>query len=176
MKSLRNNKDLFDDQEVPQGHLERFEALLDKQIKEQKNTQKKAIRIKLITSIAAIAACIALIVFVSVEYLNHDNRGNDVISNLSNSSEFAELNNYYQKQMDEQIALIICKAEQADAETEVNIKRDVQKIMEENQIFIQDISQSENQELALFYVVQHYDRNLEILSLINSTLESHFKC
>lgn len=175
MKSIRNNKDLFDDQELPLGHLERFEALLDKQEKELKD-KKKAVRTKMITSIAAIAACVAIVIFIGVEIMGNKVHNNSLIPNLAQSTEFAELNDYYQKQMDNQIALIICKAEQADSETEANIKHDINRIMEENKLFIQDIAKSENQELALFYVTQHYDRNLEVLNLINSTLESRFKC
>lgn len=172
MKSIRNNKDLFDDQELPEGHIERFEALLDKQDKSRNRT----IRIRLITTIASIAACIAILVFIGVKYNGMGKEYNNMTPNLMQSKEFVNLNNFYKHQMDEQITKIMCKLEHADDETSIALKHDIEKIISENRKFVEDISKSEDQELALFYVTQHYDRNLEVLNYIDNTLGSYFKC
>lgn len=172
MKSIRNNKDLFDDQELPEGHIERFEALLDKQDKSRNRT----IRIRLITTIASIAACVAILIFIGVKYNGMGKEYNNMAPSLMQSKEFVDLNNFYKHQMDEQIAKIMCKLEHADDETAIVLKRDIEKIITENRKFVEDVSKSEDRELALFYVTQHYDRNLEVLNYIDNTLGSYFKC
>lgn len=172
MKSIRNNKDLFDDMELPDGHLERFEALLQKQDK----SKRRATRVRLVTTIASIAACIAIVIFIGTKFSHMGNEYSNVAPDLMQSKEFVDLNNFYKHQMDEQINNIMCKLEHADSETSVAMKRDIDKIIAENRKFVADISKSEDQELALFYVTQHYDRNLEVLNFINTILGSHFKC
>lgn len=170
--NIRNNKQLFDDQELPQGHKDRFIALLDKQEK----SSRKAKRIKLMTTIVSIVACVAIIVFIGVKHKDLGQDYDKIVPTLMHSKEFVDLNNFYRDQMEEQIANIMCKLEHADAETSISMKRDIDRLIEENRIFLEDISKSEDKELALFYVTQHYDRNLEVLNFINNTLGSHFNC
>ncbi len=170
---IRGNKDLFDDKELPEGHFERFEALLDKQ---DNLTEKISKKIRLIT-VLSVAATIAILISTGL-YFNSISKLNDLDSNSEKKvlSEFDTTNEFYKQQMLDQIDNIMCKLDQADDETRKQLTKDIQSIINENKQFIDDMQKNDNEEVAIYYMVEHYKTNIQALQFINEKLGNHFEC
>ena len=78
--------------------------------------------------------------------------------------------------MDAQIADIMCKLANTDQENQAQLSADIERIMSNNKDFVQEISRSDNKELAIYYLVQHYQKNIETLENINQKLGKYTKC
>lgn len=168
---IRNNKNLFDDKELPEGHFERFEALLNK---EEIGKEKVSKRFRLVTIFSAVASVILLIgAGIYFSTVNNDGFNN---SQIKMSNEFYTTNDYYKQQMQVQIDNIMCKLDMADNETRIQLVQDIESIISENNTFVTDIQKNDNEEIAIFYMVEHYKTNIEVLEFINSKLENHVEC
>ncbi|MDR1341181.1 MAG: hypothetical protein LBK58_14175 [Prevotellaceae bacterium] len=167
-KYLKGNRNIFDDCEPFEGHFERFEKRLDLHLQEKKH--KRTLKVKLFGAVS-IAASIALIITGIWMYKSS---GDD--SAEQDFSEFAETEAFYRSQMDEQIAGINCKLSRADAETRIQLEKDLQDIVEDAGKFAEEIRGAESEELAIYYLVEHYTANLEALQAINGKLEEYYKC
>ncbi|MDR2652754.1 MAG: hypothetical protein LBC68_10670 [Prevotellaceae bacterium] len=163
-KYFEENKNIFDNQEPLDGHFERFEKRLDNLVAEKK--RKHTLKIRLITA-CSIAASILLVVVAGLWL--HSSKPTKV-------DEFAKTEAFYREQMNEQINDILCKLDKADAETRDQLEKDLQNITEENKKFVEEIKATENEGLAIYYLVEHYNANLEILQSINDILSEYFKC
>lgn len=174
-KYIRDHREEFDDQEMPAGHMERFGALLDKQ--EETNPEKKSKRFHLLT-IAAVAASLAIVTMLGIHFLSPENAitGAAGDGTVTVYSEFLQTNAFYKGQMESQIEDIMCKIENADPETKIQLQKDLEKILAENKEFVEQIEQTDNEELAIFYLVQHYKRNIQALEFINEKLGTHLNC
>ena len=172
LKDIRNNKDLFDDKELPEGHLDRFEALLDKHNKVER---KPAKRIRLSIWFSAAASVAVIVVIASIYYLSNPLGGLEN-NHIKDTNEFYTKNEFYKQQMNQQIQDIMCKLDQTDPETREELQSDLQKVIKENNIFINELKRSKDQEKAIFYMVQHYDRNIQALEFINSKLGKFIQC
>lgn len=179
MKELRehikNNRVVFDDKEPSDGHMGRFEALLDQQ--EEKITKIAFKKVKLVTLFAAVAS-IAILVVVGIKFYEPQQATNSVqvAEEHRVSDEFHATNSYYNKQMQEQIADLMCKLANADPQNQARLNADLQKLIEENNRFVKEIARSDNQELAIAYLVKHYKTNIQVLENINEKLGKHTKC
>lgn len=172
-KYIRDNRDKFDDKEPPVGHIDRFEALLDKEMGRSGIKEK---RYRLIT-VLSIAASLTIVVLFGVHFFTTDIEDDRSDNNsFMVSNEFIQANEYYKSQMEERITEIMCKIDQADTETKIELQKDLSTILNENKSFIERIKQNNNQELAIFYLVQHYETNIEVLDFINEKLGKHLKC
>ncbi|MDU1890994.1 MAG: hypothetical protein E6767_09915 [Dysgonomonas sp.] len=173
-KYIEENRDIFDDNEPIAGHFERFEALLDMQEKENQ-AQKPKRRIRLISAFS-VAASIAVLIAVALKFytLQPVEGGVQIESNVS--EEFVTTNQYYNQQMEEQIADIMCKLAQTDEKNQEQLAAEMQKMKERNTAFVEEISKNENQEMAIYYLVRHYKTNIRQLENINEKLGKHAKC
>jgi hypothetical protein len=165
-KYFEDNKSVFDDKEPLEGHFERFEKRLDKLAAEKK--RKRTLKIRLITLSAA--ASVLLVVAVGLW------RDTPPPDNNVAVSEFSEAEAFYREQMNEQIAAILCKLDKADDETRNQLEKDLQNITEDNKKFVEEIQANKNEELAIYYMVNHYNVNLQTLQFINDKLGEYFKC
>lgn len=174
-KYIQENRSAFDDKEPPMGHMERFEALLKKQEEKKKDLRKPTKRIKFITLIS-VAAMFAILVGVAVKF--YAPQSINVEPSIENgvSDEFLATNEYYSQLMEEQIADIMCKLSNTDSENQGKLTEDLQQIVEENKNFINEMSQNENKEIAIRYLVKHYKTNIEALENINEKLGKHVQC
>jgi hypothetical protein len=170
-KYLEENRSVFDDKEPPDEHRERFEARLNSFATEKK--YKHRLKIRLIATLSA-AASILLIVATGI-WLLAPPPGNGA---MQNSDEFAETETFYRIQMNEQMAAILCKLNNADAETRNRLKEDLQYLTATNDELVEEMrsSKDKDEELAIYYLVEHYSINLEILELINEKLSEYFSC
>ncbi|MDR1582481.1 MAG: hypothetical protein LBS55_04350 [Prevotellaceae bacterium] len=164
-KYLEENRNIFEDKEPLEGHFERFEKRLDKLTVKKK--RKQILRIRLITTFS-VAAAIAIVLVAGLWHSPE--------SVENNISEFVETEAFYREQMNEQITAILCKLDKADAETRDQLEKDLQNITEDNKKFVEEIKNNKNEELAIYYLVEHYNANLQTLQLINDTLSEYFKC
>jgi hypothetical protein len=166
-KYLIENRDIFDDLEPSEGHLERFAERLN--ARDDKQPRKSSLKRRL-TLTFALAASVALIVAVGIWSLSKHE------PTTSNINEFAETESFYQAQMDEQIEAILCKLDKADPETRRQLDGDLRDIIEENRAFLDEIRNQTDRELAIYYLVEHYNVNLETLQSINDRLGEYFSC
>lgn len=173
---IEKNRKLFDDKEPSAGHMERFEALLNKQADIQEPEKRPAKRLKLISFIS-VAASVAILIGVAVKF--YAPQSIEVAPPTENSiatDEFKATNDYYNQQMEEQIADIMCKLAYTDTENQAQLTRDIEKIMSSNTAFVDEMSKNENQEMAIRYLVKHYKTNIQKLESINEKLGKYTKC
>lgn len=175
-KYIEKNRDIFDDKEPSEGHIQRFEALLNKQ-QEELPAHKPVKKVKLI-SILSIAASLAVLIAVAIKFYNPTPIQGDTTPAEKNimSDEFMATNDYYKQQMEEQIADIMCKLANTESENQEQLTEDIQKIIEKNNAFVQEMAKNENPEIALRFLVKHYKTNIQRLESINEKLGKHYKC
>ncbi len=167
---IKNKRSLFDDKDLPEGHLIRFEALLNKQEAIKVKVSK---RFKPIT-IFSIAASVLLVIGVGFYFMTHNHNSNNPQIQISN--EFYTTNEYYNQQMLEQIDNIMCKLSQADNETREQLTQDLESIINENSKFVTNIAQNDNEEMAIYYMVEHYKTNIQVLEFIDKKLSKQIEC
>jgi hypothetical protein len=164
-KYLKENREIFDVHEPSDGHFERFEKRLN-----STGAKKQTSKIKFMATLSA-AASILLIIAAGIWLLSTP--GNDPEPDFS---EFAETEIFYSRQMDEQLAAIRCKLDKADEETRIQLEKDLQSMTEDNSEFLDEIRNRKNEELAIYYLVEHYNASLETLRFINDKLGEYFNC
>jgi hypothetical protein len=169
---LKENKAAFDDQEPADGHFERFEERLKAVSKEKK--RKRTLKIRLISAFSAAASILLIIGIGNHFHASPIDTGEPLSEQTAN--EFSLTNDFYQEQMNEQIADIQCKLSKADFETQNQLENDLQKILMENTLFVQQIQNDTHEDLAIFYLVKHYKANLHALEFINQKLGDYIEC
>jgi hypothetical protein len=173
-KKIEENRNLFDDKEPSFGHTDRFEALLKKQVQPE---AKHAKRIKFI-SIFSVAASIAVLIAVAIRVYTPGDVGDSIPAptEINASDEFRTTNSFYNQQMEEKIADIMCKLAYTDSENQQRLTRDIQRIVDSNEDFVKEIAKNEDQEMALHYLVKHYKTNINVLENIDEKLGKYTKC
>ncbi len=172
-KYIEDNRAIFDDENPQEGHSARFEALLNKQ--DETPVKKRTIRKNLI-AIISVAASIAILVFISSKFYMPYMGSEKPIENGITIDEFQATNDYYNEQMKEQIADIMCKLANTDSENQAQLTADLQKIVDNNSKFVSEMENNDNKEIAMRYLVKHYKANIEALENINEKLGKHTKC
>jgi hypothetical protein len=169
MKNRRNyikeNRIILDDQEPDEGHFDRFEERLNRSIENKNNAKRKFIQA------FSIAASVALLVWAGIRFYP-----SPVAEKSDESDVFLLTNDFYQGQMNEEIAGIQCKLEKANTKVRNQLEKDLQHIIEENDSFVEQIHNDENEELAVFYLMKHYKINLQALRFINHKLGNYIEC
>lgn len=179
---IKNNRKLFDDQEPPAGHAERFKALLDQQDRNKTQKRKKSsIKRFTIVKFISVAASIAILTVVAIRFYEPhkiEPTGPGIENNDEDtpSVEFRATNEYYRQQMEAQIADIMCKLSYTDAENQSQLSHDLNNLIKNNKVFIDEIANNDNEELAIYYLVKHYKANIEALENINEKLGKYTKC
>jgi len=172
---IDQNRDLFDDKEPLDGHMERFEAMLG-QLDEKKREKKTAKRVRLV-SLISVAASIAVLIAVAVKFYAPESINVSAPTQESiSTSEFHATNEYYNQQMEEQIADIMCKLAHTDPQNQAQLTSDLQQIVEQNQTFVEQMKEKDNQEIAIRYLVKHYKANIQALRNINEKLGKYTHC
>jgi hypothetical protein len=164
-KYLTDNRNVFDDNEPMDGHLERFAERLNRRNSKHRQSLKRRFVLTF-----AVAASIAIIVETGIWRLSKLNDAQPEIN------EFAETETFYKMQMNGQIESILCKLDKADPETRRQLDEDLRDIIEENRAFLDEIRTHNNSELAIYYLVEHYRINLATLQAISDRLGEYFNC
>lgn len=171
-KYIEENREIFDDKEPTKGHMERFQALLDKQEKNKETTPKRRL-----ISIISVAASIAVLIVVAVKfYAPQSNISDRIIDNPQQVDEFQATNEYYNEQMEAQISDIMCKLSHTDTENQAQLTKDIQKMMDRNADFVEEMGKNEDKEIALHFLVKHYRANIQALENINEKLGKFTNC
>ncbi|MBB4037619.1 ABC-type antimicrobial peptide transport system permease subunit [Dysgonomonas hofstadii] len=174
-KYIDDNRRLFDDKEPSDGHMERFEAMLS-QLDEKKEEKKPAKKVRLV-SLISVAASIAVLIAIAVKFYAPDSINVTAPTQESiSTSEFQATNEFYNQQMEEQIADIMCKLAQTDPQNQAQLTSDLQQIIEQNQAFVEQMGKKDDQEIAIRYLVKHYKANIQALRNINEKLGKHTHC
>lgn len=175
---IEKNRALFDDKEPAEGHFDRFEALLNRQeeniLKEANKPNKRFLFVRL----ASVAACLAILIGIGIKF--YDPKGTAIApmieQNEDMSKEFQATNDYYNQQMEEYIADIMCKLSNTDTDNQAQLSNDLQSIMENNASFVEEMKNNENKEMAIRYLVKHYKANIQALESINNKLGKVTNC
>ncbi len=172
-KYIEENRDLFDDMEPSQEHMERFEALLKQQAKDEKPQQRiKKVRL---FSIISIAASVAILVAVAIKVRTPEQVAVTPHENVV-ANDFESVNQRYNQQMQAQISNIMCKLSHTDEENQAMLTEDIQRIIKENDGFVKEMSENEDKEQAIFYLEKHYQINIQVLEDINEKLGKYTNC
>lgn len=173
-KLIEENRDLFDDKEPLAGHADRFQALLDKQ---QSSEKRRPIKKSLIIRATAVAASIAILIGIGVKF--YAPKSINAVPDIENNNimnEFQATNDYYNQQMEEYIADIMCKLANTDVSNQNQLSTDLQKIIDNNTSFVEEMKKNENKEMALRYLVKHYKANIQALENIDKKLGKYTNC
>lgn len=175
---IEKNRVLFDDKEPTEGHLDRFEALLNKQEKNIIIEEQKPNRKFLFFKLASIAACFAILIGIGIKFYTSKNSyiTPTIEQNGNITEEFLTTNDYYNQRMEEYIADIMCKLSNTDTDNQAQLSSDLQNIIESNASFVEEMKNSENKEIALRYLVKHYKANIQALENINNKLGKITNC
>ena len=179
---IENKRNLIDDQELPEGHDKRFDDLLKKTF--DKDVEKRSFTIrKSIFAYIAIAAALMMVIGVTIQYYSSTQSDKEVqiaiqveVQENNFSEEFVDINQYFAQQMNREIENIMCKLPYTDEANRVQLKRDIDELLKDNQSFVAEIKQSQDEELAINYLVQHYRTNIATLEFINEKLGKYIKC
>jgi hypothetical protein len=163
------NRDIFDDCEPLDGHYERFEERLSRHLQEKK--RKQTLKLKCFGAISIAASIVLIVTGIG---LYRPSGADD--STERNFSKFTKTEAFYRWQMDEQIAGINCKLSNADAETRIRLEKDLNGIVESAGNFSGKIHAGESEELAVYYLVEHYTASIKALQSINRKLEEYYDC
>ena len=174
---IEKNRHLFDSEEPAMGHMNRFEELLkQKDISSQEKLSNR--RRSLFIKIASVAASIALVIGIGIKI--YDPKNIDIIKpdieNMSITDEFQATNDYYNQQMEEYIADIMCKLSNTETSNQAQLSEDLQNIIENNTVFNKEMEKNENKEIAIRYLVKHYKANIQALENINNKLGKITNC
>lgn len=174
-KYIDENRDRFDDKEPPAGHAERFEALLKDR---QKPAEKKPVRRKKLISIFSAAAAIAVLCLIAIKVYIPDNvdltpgtEGTEILTD-----KFQSTNEYYNELMKQEISDIMCKLAQTDEDNQEQLTSDLEQMIEYNAEFVNEMAANENKEVALQYLIKHYEVNIKALEDINNKLGRYTNC
>lgn len=175
---IRRNRVAFDDKEPSDGHDERFEALLDKQLHVEQRKKTMPIKKTLLITVLSVAASIALLITVGLKF-NRPSEA-ELDQNIENgymqTDEFMATSDYYKQQMDAQIADIMCKLSKTDADNQAQLTSDLKQLLDDNRLFMNDVEKIEDKEMATFYLIKHYKTNIEVLENINEKLGKYTNC
>jgi hypothetical protein len=162
------NRIVFDNEEPSEGHFERFENRLNRCDVEKRRRQ--ALKIKLRYTISA-AVSILLVLAAGIWILISSQQ--DIAPSIS---EFEETEAFYSELMNGQIDEILCRLDKADYTTRTLLENDLRNLTLDTNSFVEEIRGHQNEELAIYYLVEHYSANLQTLQLINAQLGEYFKC
>lgn len=173
---IKQNRDAFDDLEPAAGHSARFEELLNRQeaLKAKSGGHLKARYMKM----AYIAAAVIVMAILAVTFYSP----NKIIYQATAEEEknihdeFEATNEFYNQQMAEQIADLMCKLSYTDPDNQAKLSNDLKKLEDSNRQFVNDMAKTENKELAIRYLIKHYKTNIQALENINEKLGKHTKC
>jgi hypothetical protein len=172
-KYIEENRNLFDDMVPSVGHMDRFEALLKQQTKEER-PQQRTKKIRLL-SIISVAASIAILIAVAIKVRTPEQVEVTPQENVI-ANDFESVNQRYNQRMQAQISNIMCKLSHTDQENQVMLTEDLQRIIDENAGFVKEMSKNEDKEQAIFYLEKHYEINIQVLEDINEKLGKYTNC
>lgn len=174
-KFIDENRELFDDKELPAGHVERFEGLLKS--KQEPVKQKPAKRVRII-SIISVAAAIAVLCMIAIKvYIPSSvNITPETDGTEMGTDKFQATNEHYNQLMEQEIADIMCKAAHTDEDNQRQLSADLEQIKRSNADFVEEMANNEDKEIALKYLVKHYEVNIRVLEDINNKLGRYTNC
>lgn len=164
---ILDNKQRFDTEEPPKGHLERFKAKLDAK------SPARAVNLWLVASAAAVAG---FILTASLSLLLNYNTltapvGSGLVS-VSLSPEIIQIDEYYQYQVNQRQQLI-SKMISGEASPMGNeIRKTLDELNSGYNDMIQDVSVSPRPERATFVLTRYYQVQLDVLEGIIAQIQT----
>lgn len=151
---IENNKQEFEDIELPVGHMERFKDKLEAQ-------KKKTVRRRLVWGVVA-AACLGILFTIQTQY------SKDHMDNLCElSTEISEVRMYYNMQMSATIAQMEELYKENQTPGRLELLQQTQEVIAVNNDFENRILPTlPCSEEALFAMNQHYDASLSGMNIL----------
>lgn len=171
---IDTHREAFDDDFLPEGHLERFEKKLASQSPE---VTKKPLAVWLRVLAVAAAAAIAVFVFIEIRSGIGDAPVQQTETYMCETQmEIDELRTYYNMQMDELYAQIraLYKMEQAPGGLE--LLEETKQVIKTSQDFEDNIlPHLPCSEAGLFAMNQHYNTSIQSLAIMLKQMEHTFE-
>jgi phosphoglycerate-specific signal transduction histidine kinase len=169
---IKKNRAIFDDKEPAEGHFERFEERLNRLASEKQ--PKRPLKFRFITVFSAAASLFLLIMATIWLYPSPENETE--WAEQPDKTEFSVTNRFYAEQMNEKIKRIQCKLSAVSPEIRTQLEEDLHQIVDENEQFVWKMQEENNENLAVFYLVEHYKINLHTLEFISGKLGDDREC
>jgi hypothetical protein len=164
---IRNNKDLFDDAEPSDGHLERFNRKLEMRF--QNNTIKRSI----VPYLLKAAVVTLLITLSSLWTWDHFIRTGSTRTTLGQvSPQYKEVENYYVHQVNLMEGEIVNVDMKNNPEQKKALMKEM-KSMDSTYVALQkELKANPNDERIINAMIEHYQTKLEVMSYIVNQLKS----
>ena len=164
---IRNNKDLFDDAEPSDGHLERFNRKLEMRF--QNNTIKRSI----VPYLLKAAVVTLLITLSSLWTWDHFIRTGSTRTTLGQvSPQYKEVENYYVHQVNLMEGEIVNVDMKNNPEQKKALMKEM-KSMDSTYVALQkELKANPNDERIINAMIEHYQTELEVMSYIVNQLKS----
>ena len=163
---IKNNKALFNTEEPPEGHFDRFQAKLDRKSGKSRSLLYRSMKY---------AAVIVLLISGYFAYDKADifNKNEELAENINEEEDFTEVANYYDSQIDqkfEELNNITCKP--GDGQKEI-VNNDLNELLESyNELENELISNPENP-MVRNAVINNYQMRIEILDIVINKLKNY---
>ena len=172
-KYIKENRAVFDDKEPAEGHFERFEERLNRHL--SKKQTKRTLKVRLITTFSVVAS-VLLLIMAAVWFHSSSETGKNQLAEQPNPTEFSVTNQFYAEQMNEKIEHIQCKLSVVSPDIRNQLEKDLHQIVTDNKQFVQKMQQEDNENLAVYYLVKHYEINIRALKFISDKLGKDVEC
>lgn len=156
---VEDNRPEFEAMELPDGHMDRFKAKLDRQ-------RRPLTRHKLFLAVS-VAACLGLLFAL---YTQHDKQQAEEVCELS--VEIGEVRMYYNMQMNATITKMEELYKQKQTEGTMELMKQTQNVIAANRDFEDKVLPSlPCSETALFAMSQHYDGSISGMNILLRKME-----
>ena len=164
---IRNNKDLFDDAEPSDGHLERFNRKLEMRF--QNNTIKRSI----VPYLLKAAVVTLLITLSSLWTWDHFIRTGSTRTTLGQvSPQYKEVENYYVHQVNLMEGEIVNVDMKNNPEQKKALMKEM-KSMDSTYVALQkELKANPNDERIINAMIEHYQTKLEVMTYIVNQLKT----
>lgn len=163
---VKNNEELFNSEEPPEGHFERFQAKLDRKSGKSRSFLYKSMKY----------AAVILVLISGFLILDQTNifKNNDVIvENFNEDEEFTEVASFYNSQIDqkfEELNNITCK--QADGQKEV-VNNDMLELNKSFEDLKDELNNNPNNPMIRNAMISNYQMRIDVLDMVIKTLKNY---
>jgi hypothetical protein len=164
---IRNNKDLFEDEEPSTGHLERFNRKLEKRF------QVNAVKRSIVPYLLKAAVVTLLITLSSLWTWDHFIRKGSTRMTLGQvSPQYKEVENYYVHQVNMMEGEIVNVDLKNNPEQKATLLKEL-KSMDSTYVSLQkELKANPNDERIINAMIEHYQTKLEVMSYIVNQLKT----
>lgn len=163
---VKNNQNLFNTEEPPEGHFDRFNAKLNRKSGKSRSLLYRSMKYA------------AVIIFLISGFLIYDqgnifNKNDVLVENNNEEEDFSEVASYYDSQIDqkfEELNSITCKQGESQKET---VNNDLNELTESYEELQSELNNNPNNPIVRSAVINNYQMRIEILDIVINKLKNY---